>query len=63
MSLSDSNLALADLALRVQDWKGHNLGSFGQLLLHDTICVTNSDISQRTGRPRGPRNVGATEPP
>jgi hypothetical protein len=61
MSSLDLHLARGELALRVQDWKGHNLDSFGPLLLHDTLRVSNSGISQRTGLPREACEVGAID--
>ena len=39
----DNAQAVTDLAHRVEDWKGHDLSSFGQLLLHENFVVIKSD--------------------
>ena len=39
----DNTQAVTDLAHRVEDWKGHDLSSFGQLLLHENFVVIKSD--------------------
>ncbi|GAA5882333.1 hypothetical protein JCM3774_005072 [Rhodotorula dairenensis] len=39
----DNAQAVKDLANRVEDWKGHDLSSFGQLLLHENFVVIKSD--------------------
>jgi hypothetical protein len=57
MLLSDLQVALADLELRVEDWKGHNIGSFGRLLLYGELSVKHEGISQRTGQQHGTYNV------
>jgi hypothetical protein len=54
---SDYNLLLAELQLRVENWKGHRLDSFGRLLLHDTLRVSIDGLSRHTGRPYEARKV------
>ncbi|KAJ7843285.1 Pleckstrin homology domain-containing protein, partial [Mycena leptocephala] len=38
---------LESLRSRIDDWKGHSVGNFGQLLLHDFFMVTRSDIDHK----------------
>ncbi|KPV72028.1 uncharacterized protein RHOBADRAFT_39770 [Rhodotorula graminis WP1] len=39
----DNAQAVDELHLRVEDWKGHDINSFGQLLLQETFVVIKSD--------------------
>ncbi|GAA5980486.1 hypothetical protein JCM11641_003410 [Rhodosporidiobolus odoratus] len=39
----DNRQAVQDLANRVEDWKGHDINSFGQLLLQETFIVIKND--------------------
>ncbi|GAA5869560.1 hypothetical protein JCM8547_001522 [Rhodosporidiobolus lusitaniae] len=39
----DNQQAVADLANRVEDWKGHDIASFGELLLQETFVVIKSE--------------------
>lgn len=37
------NTAVADLQLRVEDWKGHNMRQFGELLLYGNFTVVKGE--------------------
>ncbi|SCV73192.1 BQ2448_7117 [Microbotryum intermedium] len=39
----ENHQAVLDLRKRVEDWKGHDIDSFGELLLHDVFNVQKSD--------------------
>ncbi|GAA6014467.1 hypothetical protein JCM10207_001616 [Rhodosporidiobolus poonsookiae] len=39
----DNGQAVQDLQRRVEDWKGHDIGSFGELLLQETFVVIKSE--------------------
>ncbi|GAA5888278.1 hypothetical protein JCM6882_008566 [Rhodosporidiobolus microsporus] len=39
----DNLQAVSDLANRVEDWKGHDIASFGELLLQETFVVIKSE--------------------
>lgn len=39
----DNRQAVIDLGTRVEDWKGHDIGSFGELLLQETFFVIKND--------------------
>ncbi|KAG0146087.1 hypothetical protein CROQUDRAFT_107409 [Cronartium quercuum f. sp. fusiforme G11] len=39
----ENELAVTDLKERVEDWKGHELSSFGALVLEDTFTVVKND--------------------
>ncbi|KNZ58869.1 hypothetical protein VP01_1844g4 [Puccinia sorghi] len=39
----ENELAVNDLKERVEDWKGHDLVTFGQLVLEDTFTVVKND--------------------
>ncbi|KAM0747778.1 hypothetical protein T439DRAFT_292360 [Meredithblackwellia eburnea MCA 4105] len=39
----DNRLSVLDLQRRVEDWKGHDITSFGDLLLRETFFVIKSD--------------------
>ncbi|GAA5872747.1 hypothetical protein JCM1840_004507 [Sporobolomyces johnsonii] len=39
----DNSQAVDDLARRVEDWKGHDINSFGDLLLQETFVVIKND--------------------
>ncbi|CAH7671680.1 expressed protein [Phakopsora pachyrhizi] len=39
----ENELAVNDLKERVEDWKGHELNSFGQLVLEDTFTVVKNE--------------------
>ncbi|GAA6053765.1 hypothetical protein JCM3770_005106 [Rhodotorula araucariae] len=39
----DNMQAVEELSQRVEDWKGHDISSFGQLLLQETFIVIKSD--------------------
>jgi cell division control protein 24 len=39
----DNRQAVIDLGRRVEDWKGHDIGSFGELLLQETFFVIKND--------------------
>uniref|UniRef100_A0A0W0GC15 Putative rho guanine nucleotide exchange factor scd1 n=1 Tax=Moniliophthora roreri TaxID=221103 RepID=A0A0W0GC15_MONRR len=43
---AENELTVKNLASRVEDWKGHHLENFGQLLLDDIFVVTKSDIDR-----------------
>ncbi|KAF9268658.1 hypothetical protein L218DRAFT_853032 [Marasmius fiardii PR-910] len=43
---AENELTVKNLQLRVEDWKGHHLENFGQLLLDDIFIVTKSDIDR-----------------
>ena len=45
---SEKELALLDLKDRIDDWKGHNINEFGDLLLWDNLLITK------------PKNIGRT---
>lgn len=40
---ADNELAVRELGRRVDDWKGHDIVSFGQLLLEDTFTVLKGE--------------------
>ncbi|KAK4052297.1 Guanine nucleotide exchange factor for Cdc42p [Microbotryomycetes sp. JL221] len=39
----DNKQAVLDLSRRVEDWKGHDIGSFGELLLQETFFVIKNE--------------------
>ncbi|KDE03617.1 hypothetical protein MVLG_05912 [Microbotryum lychnidis-dioicae p1A1 Lamole] len=39
----ENHKAVMDLRKRVEDWKGHDIDSFGELLLHDVFSVQKND--------------------
>lgn len=39
----DNRQAVLDLARRVEDWKGHDINSFGELMLQETFSVIKND--------------------
>lgn len=39
----DNRQAVLDLGRRVEDWKGHDITSFGELLLQETFFVIKND--------------------
>lgn len=39
----DNRQAVLDLSRRVEDWKGHDISSFGELLLQETFFVIKND--------------------
>nr|QHW03305.1 guanine-nucleotide exchange factor Cdc24 [Flammulina velutipes] len=43
---AENELTVKNLQNRVDDWKGHHLENFGQLLLDDIFIVTKSDIDR-----------------
>ncbi|KAJ8076812.1 Guanine nucleotide exchange factor for Cdc42p [Marasmius tenuissimus] len=43
---AENELTVKNLQSRVEDWKGHHLENFGQLLLDDIFTVTKSDIDR-----------------
>ncbi|KAK7472499.1 Guanine nucleotide exchange factor for Cdc42p [Stygiomarasmius scandens] len=43
---AENEQTVKNLAMRVDDWKGHHLENFGQLLLDDIFIVTKSDIDR-----------------
>lgn len=45
MAEEQSVLAVEELKGRVEDWKGHNIEAFGQLLLHGTFTVLKGEGS------------------
>lgn len=46
MDRGDRVRTFDSLMRRVADWKGHQVRNFGQLLLHETLRVTKSDIER-----------------
>ena len=44
--LQENVQLVKDLEWRVEDWKGHNIKTFGQLLLSDTFMVAKSDTER-----------------
>ncbi|KAH9818874.1 hypothetical protein DFH28DRAFT_93554 [Melampsora americana] len=42
----ENELAVNDLKERVEDWKGHELSSFGALVLEDTFTVVKNDSEE-----------------
>ncbi|PLW23104.1 hypothetical protein PCASD_10540 [Puccinia coronata f. sp. avenae] len=44
----ENELAVNDLKERVEDWKGHELVTFGQLVLEDTFTVVKNDSERNT---------------
>lgn len=44
--IQDNFPAIKDLEARVEDWKGHNITTFGDLILHDTFTVHKGDIGR-----------------
>ena len=50
---ADNDLAVLELSRRVDDWKGHDIGTFGNLLLEDTFTVLKGD-SEREYKVRSP---------
>ena len=49
---ADNELAVQELGRRVDDWKGHDIVSFGHLLLEDTFTVLKGE-SEREYKVRG----------
>jgi cell division control protein 24 len=49
---------MAELRERVEDWKGHRLDSFGDLLLHGTFQVIKGDSSSPKDQEREVRDPG-----
>ena len=47
---------MTELHNRVEDWKGHRLESFGDLLLHGTFQVIKGDSSSPKDQEREVRN-------
>ena len=43
---AENELTVKNLQSRVDDWKGHHLENFGELLLDDIFVVTKSDIDR-----------------
>jgi cell division control protein 24 len=43
---ADNDQTVKSLASRIDDWKGHHLENFGELLLDDIFTVTKSDIDR-----------------
>lgn len=43
---AENHLTVKSLQLRVEDWKGHHLVSFGDLLLDDIFLVTKSEVDR-----------------
>lgn len=43
---AENQLTVKSLQLRVEDWKGHSLVSFGDLLLDDIFLVTKSEVDR-----------------
>ena len=43
----ERNEAVEDLKLRVDDWKGHKLEAFGDLLMHGTYTVLKNDSAKK----------------
>ena len=56
---ADNDLAVAELSRRVDDWKGHDISTFGSLLLEDTFTVLKGD-SEREYKVRR-RSTSATD--
>lgn len=43
---AENELTVKNLQSRIDDWKGHHLENFGELLLDDIFVVTKSDIDR-----------------
>jgi cell division control protein 24 len=43
---AENELTVKSLHSRIDDWKGHHLENFGELLLDDIFVVTKSDIDR-----------------
>lgn len=43
---SENEMTVKSLQSRVEDWKGHHLSNFGELLLDDIFIVTKSDVDR-----------------
>jgi cell division control protein 24 len=43
---AENEETVKSLATRIDDWKGHHLGNFGELLLDNVFTVTKSDIDR-----------------
>jgi cell division control protein 24 len=43
---AENNQTMQNLALRVDDWKGHHVSQFGELLLEDIFIVTKSEVDR-----------------
>ncbi|KAF8639563.1 hypothetical protein AX17_001465 [Amanita inopinata Kibby_2008] len=43
---AENDQTVKNLQARVDDWKGHHVGNFGELLLDDIFSVTKSDIDR-----------------
>jgi cell division control protein 24 len=48
----ERNEAVEELKGRVEDWKGHKIEAFGDLLLHGTFTVLKGDISSAKNNER-----------
>lgn len=48
----ERNQAVIELRERVDDWKGHRLENFGELLLHGTFQVIKGDSSSSKDQER-----------
>jgi cell division control protein 24 len=53
----ERNDAMYELRERVEDWKGHKLDSFGDLLLHGTYQVIKGDTSNPKDQEREVCNI------
>lgn len=43
---AENRITVKHLEMRVEDWKGHHLSNFGDLLLDDIFVVTKSDVDR-----------------
>lgn len=43
---AENEQTVKSLSTRIEDWKGHHLENFGQLLLDDVFTVTKSDLDR-----------------
>lgn len=48
----ERNEAVEELKNRVEDWKGHKIEAFGELLLHGTFTVLKGESSAPKGNER-----------
>lgn len=52
MDLEERNEAVEELKGRVEDWKGHKIEAFGDLLLHGTFTVLKGETTAPKGSER-----------
>lgn len=43
---AENHQTVRNLESRIEDWKGHHISNFGELLLEDVFLVTKSDVDR-----------------